>query len=63
MKRKNLTAAVGDSDNDRSMILAAGVGFVVSNANDSLKADADEIICSNDEHAMAWIYNQYFEKN
>ena len=45
------------------MILAAGRGFVVSNANESLKADADEIICSNDEHAMAWIYNQYFEKN
>ena len=57
------TAAVGDSDNDRSMILAAGVGFVVSNANESLKADADEIICSNDEHAMAWIYNQYMKKN
>ena len=57
------TAAVGDSDNDRSMILAAGMGFVVSNANDSLKADADKIICSNDAHAMAWIYNQYIEKN
>lgn len=49
------TAAVGDSDNDRSMILAAGTGFVVSNAVVSLKADADEIICSNDEHAMRWI--------
>ncbi len=49
------TAAVGDSDNDRSMILAAGTGFVVSNAAESLKADADEVICSNDEHAMQWI--------
>jgi len=49
------TAAVGDSDNDRSMILAAGTGFVVSNANEALKADADEVICSNDEHAMQWI--------
>ncbi len=57
------TAAVGDSDNDRSMILEAGVGLVVSNANDSLKADADEIICSNDEHAMAWIFHQYMKKN
>ena len=50
------TAAVGDSDNDRSMIVAAGSGFAVSNANESLKADADAVICSNDEHAMAWIY-------
>ncbi len=53
------TAAVGDSDNDRSMILAAGTGFVVSNAAESLKADADEIICSNDEHAMAWIVRNF----
>ncbi len=56
------TAAVGDSDNDRSMILAAGFGFVVSNANESLKADADEVICSNDEHAMAWILAHKIEE-
>lgn len=55
------TAAVGDSDNDRSMILAAGTGFVVSNANDALKADADEVICSNDEHAMQWILAHKFK--
>ena len=57
------TAAVGDSDNDRSMILAAGIGFVVSNADASLKADADEVICSNDEHAMAWILEHYVKNN
>lgn len=57
------TAAVGDSGNDRSMILAAGVGFVVSNANDALKADADEVICSNDEHAMAWIFHHSVKNN
>ncbi|MBR5870657.1 MAG: HAD family phosphatase [Clostridia bacterium] len=49
------TAAVGDSDNDRSMILAAGHGLVVSNGNPSLKEDADTVICSNDEHAIDWI--------
>lgn len=54
-----MTAAVGDSDNDRSMIIAAGTGFVVSNANDALKADADAVICSNDEHAMQWICRHY----
>ena len=57
------TAAVGDSDNDRSMILAAGTGFVVSNANDTLKADADEVICSNDDHAMAYIFENYIVNN
>ncbi len=55
------TAAVGDSDNDRSMIIAAGTGFVVSNANDALKVDADEVICSNDEHAMRWILDHFIK--
>ena len=49
------TAAIGDSDNDSSIIQAAGLGLAVSNAADSLKAVADVIICSNDEHVVDYI--------
>lgn len=47
------TAAVGDSDNDLTMVRAAGVGIAVSNACRSLLEAADTVICSNDEHAIA----------
>lgn len=54
IKRED-TISVGDSDNDRSMVKAAGLGLAVSNACQSLKEAADEIICSNDEHAIQYI--------
>ncbi len=47
--------AVGDNDNDVSMIRAAGVGVAVANAYDSVKAVADRITVSNEEHAIAQI--------
>lgn len=53
------TISIGDSDNDESMIQAAGVGLVVSNAWESLKAVADGVICSNDEHVLAYILEHY----
>lgn len=49
------TIAVGDSDNDTTMIEAAGLGLAVSNACDKLKEQADRVICSNEEHAIAYI--------
>ena len=49
------TAAVGDSDNDISMVRAAGVGIAVSNACRPLLDAADTVICSNDDHAIAHI--------
>ena len=49
------TVAVGDYDNDVSMIRAAGVGIAVSNACDKAKAVADLITVSNEEHAIARI--------
>ena len=51
----NKTIAVGDYDNDVSMIRAAKIGFAVANACDSAKAAADRITVSNDEHAIAKI--------
>lgn len=54
------TISIGDSDNDSSVTQAAGLGLAVCNACDSLKAVADEIICSNEEHAVAYVLNHYF---
>lgn len=49
------TVAVGDYDNDISMVMAAGVGYAVENAVGELKAVADRITVSNDESAIARI--------
>lgn len=53
------TISIGDSDNDSSITEAAGLGLAVSNACDGLKAIADEIICSNEEHAIAYVLAHY----
>ena len=45
--------AVGDNDNDASMLKAAGVGIAVSNASEAAKAAADRITVSHEEHAIA----------
>ena len=52
--RKN-TIAVGDYNNDIAMVEAAGVGFAVANAVDEVKAVADHVTVSNNEHAIAAI--------
>ena len=49
------TVAVGDYENDVSMIRAAGIGYAVANARPAAKAVADRITVSNDEHAIAAI--------
>ena len=54
------TIAMGDSDNDCSIVEAAGLGLAVSNANDALKSVADEIICSNEEHSLEFVLGKYF---
>lgn len=47
--------AVGDYDNDVSMIKAAGVGIAVENACEQAKSAADYITVTNDQHAIARI--------
>ena len=49
------TIAVGDFNNDVSMVRAAGLGFAVANAVDEVKAVADHITVSNNENAIATI--------
>lgn len=45
--------AIGDGENDVEMVQMAGLGVAVSNADDHLKAVADEIVASNDEDGVA----------
>lgn len=52
------TIAVGDYNNDISMIRNAKLGFAVANARPEVKAAADYVTVSNEEHAIARIiYN------
>jgi hydroxymethylpyrimidine pyrophosphatase-like HAD family hydrolase len=49
------TVAIGDYDNDVSILRAAGLGIAVANATASAKEAADLITVSNEEHAIAKI--------
>lgn len=57
---RSATIGMGDSDNDTAMIQAAGLGLVMENAADSLKQIAGSIICNNDEHAVQYVLQHYF---
>ena len=46
------TMAIGDSENDYSMINAAGLGVAMGNASDDIKAIADYITTSNEEDGV-----------
>ncbi len=52
------TVAVGDYDNDATMLRAAGVGYAVANATQAAKDAADRITVSNEEHAIAKIISE-----
>ena len=47
------TVAVGDYDNDVTMLRAAGVGVAVANASPAARAAADRLTVSNNESALA----------
>lgn len=51
--QQNHVAAVGDMPNDIPMVSWAGRGAAVENAHDDLKAIADDLLPSNDDHAIA----------
>ena len=55
------TIAVGDSGNDIDMLRKAGLSLVMSNGRDIAKAEADAIICSNEEHGAKYILENYIE--
>ena len=51
--------AVGDSDNDSTMIEQAGVGLAVANACDALKEIADQTICDQSEHIAKYVLENF----
>lgn len=54
------TMGIGDSGNDIPLIKKTGLGLAVQNGSQNLKECADEVICSNDEHAIKYILEHYF---
>lgn len=52
------TVAIGDYNNDVSMIRTAGVGIAVANATEEAKAAADRITVSNEESAIARVIEE-----
>lgn len=52
------TVAVGDYNNDVSMIKAAGVGIAVANAVEEAKNAADRVTVSNEESAIAKVIEE-----
>ncbi len=53
----NKTIAIGDYDNDISMIRDAKLGIAVANASEGAKAVADHVTVSVHEHAIARVIN------
>ena len=51
--------AVGDSDNDATMIKQAGLSLAVANACDALKELADQTICDNSEHIAKYVLENF----
>lgn len=47
--------AIGDYTNDLELLAEADVAVAVANALPEVKAVADHIVCSNDEHALAYL--------
>ncbi len=58
---KEATIGVGDSGNDIDMLRKAGLSLVASNGLDIAKAEADTIICSNEEHIAKYILENYID--
>ena len=51
--------AVGDSNNDATMIEKAGLSLAVANACDALKELADQTICDNSEHIAKYVLENF----
>lgn len=52
--------AIGDGQNDLSMIEYAGLGVAMANADDRIKLRADYVTLSNDENGVAHVINKFF---
>ena len=56
------TIAVGDSENDISMLKTAGLGLAMGNSTESVRDISNEIICNNDSNAIDYILKNYFSE-
>ena len=52
---------VGDALNDKEMLELAGIGAAVANASPELKAAADVQVCSNNENAIRYCLERWFD--
>ncbi|MBS5283626.1 MAG: HAD family phosphatase [Clostridiales bacterium] len=52
------TMAFGDGENDITMLKAAGTGIAMANADDNIKAAADQVTLTNDQHGVAHAIHQ-----
>lgn len=51
--------AMGDSENDLSMIRSAGLGIAMGNAGDKIKKEADFVTLTNNEDGVAYAINKF----
>ena len=54
------TVAIGDAPNDREMLLTAGLGIAMGNAEDEIKALADFVTLDNDHDGIAHAIEKFF---
>ena len=55
------TVAIGDGGNDVPMLKRAGLGVSVANARDEVKSEADLVVCSADDGAVAELIDLIME--
>lgn len=60
-KRENILA-IGDSDNDISMLKFAGIGIAMGNAKNSVKKYANSVTLNNDQDGVAYALEKYIIK-
>lgn len=58
---KEYVIAAGDSKNDLTMFEFAGLSLSAGNASDLVKAHADAVVCSNNEHIVKYICDNITE--
>ena len=51
--------AIGDDENDKSMIMAAGLGVAMENGKDCVKEVANYITSSNEENGVGKVINEF----
>lgn len=55
--------AVGDQDNDRDMIMNAGLGVAMANADESVKSNADFVTKTNMQDGVAYLIRKVLDAN